>query len=160
MWREHLQVGWDTIKDIQKRDLQHRYKKPRLSKLKQIAIDEIAIGRGHRYLTVVLNLETGAVVFVGEGKGADALDPFWKRLRASRAKVEAVATDMSAAYIEAVTRCLPHATLVFDRFHVMKLCNDKLAALRRQLYREATEAGKAGLKGVRWLRSKRPENLQ
>src|ERR1700693_4086347 len=127
----HLQVGWDTIKDMQKRDLYRRFRKPRLCKLKQIAIDEIAIGAGHRYLTVVLNLVTGVVVFVGEGKGADALDPFWRRLRASRAKVAAVATDMSAAYIGAVTRCLPDATLVFERFHVMKLVNDKLSALRR-----------------------------
>ena len=157
---QHLDVSWDTIKDIQKRDLHRRFKKPRLRKLKQIAIDEICIGAGHRYLTIVLNLETGAVVFVGDGKGADALKPFWRRLKASRAKVEAVATDMSAAYIGAVTRCLPDATLVFDRFHVMKLCNDKLAALRRQLYRDATEAGKAVLKGVRWLLVKRPENLE
>jgi transposase len=156
----HLQVGWDLIKDIQKRDLHRRFRKPRLRKLKQIAIDEIAIGAGHRYLTVVLNLETGAVVFVGEGKGADALDPFWKRLRASRAKVEAVATDMSAAYVGAVTRCLPDATLVFDRFHVMKLVNDKLTALRRQLYAQASAEHQQVLKGVRWLLVKRPENLE
>src|SRR5712691_1797079 len=156
---QHLDVSWDTIKDIQKRDLHRRFKKPRLRKLKQIAIDEICIGAGQRYLTIVLNLETGAVVFVGDGKGADALKPFWKRLKAARAKVEAVATDMSAAYIEAVTHNLPHATLVFDRFHVMKLCNDKIAALRRQLYRQATAADKAVLKGVRWLLVKRPENL-
>jgi len=155
----HLGVSWDTIKDIQKRDLHRRFKKPRLRQLKQIAIDEICVGAGHRYLTVVLDLLTGAVVFVGDGKGADALKPFWKRLKAARAKVEAVATDMSAAYIEAVTHHLPHATLVFDRFHVMKLCNDKIAALRRQLYRQATEADKAVLKGVRWLLVKRPENL-
>src|SRR6202035_1364555 len=118
---KHLGVSWDTIKDIQKRDLHRRFQKPRLRQLKQIAIDEICVGAGHRYLTVVLDLRTGAVVFVGDGKGADALKPFWKRLKAARAKVEAVATDMSAAYIEAVTHHLPHATLVFDRFHVMKL---------------------------------------
>src|SRR5712671_3612430 len=100
---EHIGVGWDTIKDIQKRDLHRRFKKPRLRQLKQIAIDEICVGGGHRYLTVVLDLLTGAVVFVGDGKGADALKPFWKRLKAARAKVEAVATDMSAAYIKAVT---------------------------------------------------------
>lgn len=71
---QHLGVSWDVIKDIQKRDLQRRFRKPRLSKLKRIAIDEIAVAKGHRYLTVVLNLDTGAVLFVGEGKGAAALD--------------------------------------------------------------------------------------
>ncbi len=44
----HLEVSWDTIKDIQKRYLEKRFKKPRLGKLKQIAIDEIAIGKGQR----------------------------------------------------------------------------------------------------------------
>src|SRR5271167_4508272 len=99
---EHLQVSWDTIKDIQARSLQRRFGKPKLHKLKEIAIDEIAIGKGHRYVTVVLNLLSGAVVFVGDGKGAAALEPFWKRLRRSHAKVVAVATDLSKAYIRAV----------------------------------------------------------
>jgi transposase len=156
----HLQVSWDVIKDIQKRDLQHRYRKPRLGKLKQIAIDEICIGRGHRYLTVVLNLETGAVVFVGDGKGADALEPFWKRLKAARAKIEAVATDMSAAYIQAVRDHLGDAVHVFDHFHVIKLFNEKLSAFRRELHREATDSmHKEVLKGTRWLLLKNPENL-
>jgi hypothetical protein len=50
----------------------------------------------------VLDLDSGAVVFVGDGKGADALNPFWKRLRASHAKIKAVATDMGLPYIQAV----------------------------------------------------------
>ena len=84
---EHLQVSWDTIKEIQATSLQRRFGKPKLKKLKQIAIDEISIGKGHRYLTVVLDLISGAVVFVGDGKGAESLEPFWRRLRAALAKV-------------------------------------------------------------------------
>ncbi len=80
---DHLGVSWDVIKDIQRRHLLRRYARPRLKNLRQIAIDEISVGRGHRYLSVVLDLESGAVVFVGAGKGADALEPFWKRLRGS-----------------------------------------------------------------------------
>jgi transposase len=99
----HLGVGWDVIKDIQKRDLSRRFAKPKLKHLRHIAIDEIAVAKGHRYLTVVMDLDSGAVVFVGDGKGADALKPFWKRLRPSRAKIEAVAMDMSAAYRGAVS---------------------------------------------------------
>ena len=64
---DHLQIGWDTIKDIQAKNLQRRFAKPKLHKLKQIAIDEINIGKGQRYLTIVLDLLTGAVVFVGDG---------------------------------------------------------------------------------------------
>ncbi len=156
---EHLLVGWDTVKDIVKRNLERRFKKPRLHKLRRIAIDEISIGHGHRYLTVVLDLATGAIVFVGEGKGAEALDPFWKRLRASHARVKAVAIDMSKAYIKAVSRNLPKAAIVFDRFHVVKLFNEKLSNFRRKLYRTATEAHKKILKGTRWLLLKLPDNL-
>src|SRR3954471_10063960 len=67
----HLDVGWDLIKDIQKRDLSRRYAKPKLKHLRALAIDEIAVAKGHRYLAVVMDLESGAVVFVGNGKGAD-----------------------------------------------------------------------------------------
>lgn len=157
---KHLQVSWDTIKDIQAHALQRRFGKPKLHKLKQIAIDEIAVGKGHRYLTVVLNLLTGAVVFVGDGKGVEALQPFWGRLRRARAKVVAVATDMSKAYIRAVRANLPRAVHVFDHFHVIKLFNDKLSALRRELYAQLTsDSERKLLKGTRWLLLKNPENL-
>jgi transposase len=156
----HLDVSWDTIKDIQKRDLSRRYAKPKLKHLRRIAIDEIAVAKGHRYLTIVMDLESGAVVFVGDGKGADALAPFWKRLRPSKAAIEAVAMDMSAAYRGAVSAHLPKATIVFDHFHVIKLYNDRLSQLRRDLHREATEKmHKDVLKGTRWLLLKNPENL-
>jgi transposase len=156
----HLEIGWDVVKDIQKRSLGKRFRNVKLKHLRRIAIDEIAIGRGHRYLTVVLDLVSGAVVFVGDGKGADALKPFWKRLNCARAKIEAVAMDMSPAYISAVSTYLPRAILVFDHFHIIKLFNEKLSDLRRDLYREAADKlHKNVLKGTRWLLLKNPENL-
>jgi transposase len=156
----HLDVSWDIIKDIQKRNLQRRFGKPKLKNLKEIAIDEIAIGKGHAYFTVVLDLRSGAVVYVGDGKGVEALTAFWKRLRAARAKVKAVASDMSKAYIRAVRDNLPKAVHVFDHFHVIKLYNEKLTAFRRELFRELTDEGQRQiLKGTLWLLLKNPENL-
>src|SRR3954451_20949790 len=156
----HLNVSWDVIKDIQKRDLSRRYARVKLKHLRRIAIDEIAVGKGHRYLTIVMDLESGAVVFVGDGKGADALKPFWNRLRPSRAKIEAVAMDMSAAYRGAVSTHLKGAVIVFDHFHVIKLFNERLSELRRAVYREATDVmHKDVLKGTRWLLLKNPEDL-
>jgi transposase len=159
---EHLGVSWDLIKDIVKRDLARRFAKPKLKHLRPIAIDEIAVAKGHRYLTIVLNRETGAVVFVGDGKGADALKPFWKRFRGSqaKAKIQAVAMDLSPAYGQAVRTHLPEAKIVFDRFPVIKLFNEKLTALRRALYHEVTDLmAKQVLKGSRWLLLKSAENL-
>lgn len=161
MWdvAQHLGVSWNLVKALLKEALRRRYGRPRLKDLRLLAIDEISIGGGQRYLTVVLDLETGAVVFVGDGKGAEALDPFWRRLKSARACIEAVAIDMSQAYINAVRAHLPQATLVFDHFHVVKLMNDKLADLRRDLQRQADAEDKAVLKGTRWLLLKAPENL-
>ena len=143
----HLNVGWDLIKDIQKRDLTRRYAKPKLKRLRDIAIDEIAVAKGHRYLTVVMDLVSGAIVFVGDGKGADALKPFWKRLRPSKARIEAVAMDMSAAYWGAVMTHLPKAKIVFDHFHVIKLFNEKLSDLRRVVPRGHRGDEEAGAQG-------------
>jgi transposase len=156
----HLGVSWDVIKDIQKRYLLRRFARPRLKHLRRIAIDEISIGRGQRFLTVVLDLDSGAVVFVGKGRGKASLEPFWKRLRSSRAKVHAVATDMSPAYILAVHDNLPKAIHVFDRFHVMKLFNERLADLRREVQRSIENVEhRRLLKGTLWLLLKNPENL-
>ena len=83
-----------------------------------------------------------------------------RKCSSSGAKIRAVATDMSAAYIAAVQKNLPHARLVFDRFHIVKLMNEKLTELRRQLYREAEgPLGKSVLKGIRWLLLMNPDKL-
>jgi transposase len=157
----HLQVSWGTVKAIAKSNLQRRFARVDLSRLRQIAIDEIYVGKSH-FLTIVLDLESGAVVHVADGKSGQALAPFWRRLeRAKRiGQIEAVAMDMSAAFAQAVRENLPNAVIVFDHFHLIKLYNEKLTALRRELQREATDKlHQAAIQGTRWLLLKNPENL-
>lgn len=96
-------------------------------------------------MLVALDIDTGAVIFVGDGKGGDALDFFRQKLRHSKAKAKAVAMDISPAYVGAVLNHLPKATTVFDHFHVTKFFNNKLCDLRRDLNRmnhkkESTQA--------------------
>ncbi len=157
---KHLHLSWDIIKSIQKRYLEKKYRSPDLSKLKRMAIDEIYIGK-RGYLTVVMDILSGAVVFVGDGKGGDALDPFWKRLRRYRkTKIEAVAIDMSPAYIKAVRDNLKDAVVVFDHFHVIKMFNEKLSTFRRELHNNTVNKGERKLlKGTRWLLLTAQENL-
>jgi transposase len=155
-----VNVSWDTVKNIQKGYLAKKYKNPSLKKLNKIAIDEIYLGKKTKYLTVVMDLKTGAVVFVGSGKSSDALTPFWKRLKRSKAKIKAVAMDMGRAYIKAVRENLPESVIVFDHFHVVKLYNEKLTKLRRDLQSEAEDSlEKDVLKGTRWLLLKSAEKL-
>ena len=155
----YIGVSDTMVRGIDKKYLSRKFGKPRLRHLEIIAIDEIYVGKKNKYFTIVIDWVTGGIVFVGDGKGEKALKPFWKRLRGSKAKIKAVATDMSSAYYSAVLKNIPNAKHVFDRFHIVKLMNDKLTTLRRDLQREADVMGKKTLKGLRWLLIKHEENL-
>jgi transposase len=144
-------LSWDTVKQIHKEKLKRKFKRIKLKNVRQIAIDEVCIGRPRKFLTIVLDLETGQVLHIGKGKGGNALKGFWRRLSHSKAKIQAVSTDMASGYMSAVREHLPEAVLVIDRFHLVKYMNDKLTTLRRQLAREAEESEKELLKGTRWL---------
>ncbi len=102
------------------------------------------------------------LVFVGDGKGSEALEPFWARLRRYRkVKIGAVAMDMSPAYIRAVRENLKKAVIVFDHFHVIKMMNEKISDFRRQLHNITTDKlQRSVLKGTRWLLLTARENLE
>ena len=147
------------IKDIHKAQLKRLYDKPSLKNLTAIAIDEFYAGRKTGYYTFVLDLATGAIVHVGRGKGGDALKDFWGRLRRRKHNIRAVAMDMSPAFISAAREHLPEADLVFDPFHVVKLMNEKIDQVRRDLCRELQDDDRSFIKGNRWLLLKGAENL-
>lgn len=149
---DHLGMSWNTVKEINKGYLRRKYGKPGLDGLKYIGIDEFAVKKGHVYMTIVADLESGQVVYVGDGKGKDALDGFWKRLSRSKCNIKAVSTDLSGAFISAVREHLPDATLVFDHFHVIKLANDALDKVRIDTYKELDSKEKSSaIKGLRWI---------
>ena len=153
-------LGWDNVKEIHKRYLRRKYRSFNLKNVRYLAIDEVYLGKKRKYITIVLDLQTGRVIHVGQGKGKDALEGFWRRLKRSKAKIQAVATDMASGYIAAALEHLPKADLVLDHFHIVKWFNENLSLLRRQLYHQATDMQKAVLKGSRWLLLKAPENLK
>lgn len=157
---KHLSLSWDTVRDIEKTSLQREFACPPLKGVRRIAIDEIAVKKRHNYLTIVMCLDSGRVIFVGDGRDRKALKPFWRRLKQSRVKIEAVATDMSPAYRAAIRKNLPDAVHVHDRFHIVKQFNEQLTKLRRRLQNAAVgRPAKDALKGLRFVLLKRRENL-
>lgn len=152
-------LSWDTVKSITKARLAKDYGKPRLADVRYLAIDEIHLGPKRRYYTIVLDLGDGRILWAAAGRGKAALRGFWPRLRRAKAKILAVATDMSAAYWSAVLEYLPGAALVFDKFHVLKLMNERLDELRREMVREAEGPLKLQIKGTRFLLLRNPLNL-
>jgi transposase len=152
-------LSWDTVKTITKTHLARDYGKPALREVRYLGIDEIHLGSKKRYFTIVIDLEDGRILWAKPGRGGAALQGFWPRLRRAKAKIKAVATDMSAAYWSAVLDHLPDVALVFDKFHVIKLMNERLDDLRRQMVREAEGPFKLRIKGTRFLLLRNPENL-
>ena len=147
-----LQVFWDVVLNIHMEFLQSNYSNPDLSTLRHISIDEFATHKGHVYKTIVVDLNNGHIVYVDDGNGKNALDGFWEHLGNNKEHIQAVCTDLSAAYTRAVSEHLPNAALVVDHFHVTKLMNEKLDLLRRKLWHVEKDVNKRKvIKGTRWL---------
>ena len=153
-------LSWDTVKSITKTHLARDYGKPALAQVRYLGIDEIHLGKKSRFFTIVIDLEDGRILWAASGKGKVALRGFWRRLRAAKAAIKAVAIDMSGAYWSAVLERLPGVPVVFDRFHVVKLMNERLDQLRRQMVIEAEGPLKLHIKGTRFLLLRNPENLE
>jgi transposase len=153
-------LSWDTVKTITKTHLAKDYGKPALRGVRYLGIDEIHLGKKTRFYTIVLDLEDGRILWAKPGRGQAALRGFWRRLRMAKANIKAAATDMSAAYWSAVREHLPAAALVFDKFHILKLMNERLDDLRREMVREAEGPLKLKIKGTRFLLLRNPKNLR
>jgi len=148
----HLGVSWDTVKEIHSTYLERHYSPPSLEGVENIGIDEFAVRKGHVYKTIVVDLDSGRVLYVGDGKGADALAKFWRKVKRKGIKIKHVATDLSAAFIASVMENCPEAVHVFDHFHVVKLMNEKLDDIRRKVYNMEKDVNKRKvLKGTRFL---------
>lgn len=156
----HLNVGWDLVKDIVKRRLRRVVSKRNWKDLSRVAIDEIAIRRGHEYLTVVLDLETGRVVYVEEGKDHEALEGFFRKIKRAGADLDAIAVDMSTGYRKAIRKYAPEGIdIVYDKYHLVASMNDTIDAIRRQEQRRLKGEDKDVLKGTRYLLLYGKENL-
>lgn len=153
-------MSWNTLKEIQKKYLEKQYGKPRLKGVRYIAIDEFAVQKGHKYMTVVYDLEAGRAIYITEGRESEGLNKFWKRIKCSGAEIKAVAMDMWPAYLKSVMDNNIKVKIIFDRFHIISKMNGVLDETRRRLYREETEINKREIvKGTRWLLLKREDNL-
>ena len=155
-----LGVGWSLVKEIFKRHMQRKQKKLSLRGVRYIAVDEISIHTGQQFMTVVLDLETGRVLHAVEGRSADVLMPFFRRLKAAHAKLRAVAMDMWPAYLLAANKEIPKVPVVHDRYHIVALANEAIDETRREICRALEPAERKQLKGTRFLLLRRELSLR
>lgn len=148
-------LAWRTVKDMDCSHLEGTLPalNPRdITGVRVLGVDEVARAKGQTYVTVVYDLDSGDLLWVGDGKNAESLAVFLAELPQETVDgIEAVAMDMGPAFQAAVRAQLPNATIVFDRFHVMKLYSDLIRNVRKSEFRKADVEGKQVIKGSLYL---------
>ena len=138
-----LGVSWDLVKQIHEKKLKSLYAYIDLRQVRYIAIDEFSIKKGHVYMSIIIDMETGRILHAVEGRRKEDIAPFFKKLAKKADKLQAIAMDMSHSYTAAALEYLPHVDIVFDRFHVSAQVNQALDTLyRRQLHHLAKSGQK------------------
>lgn len=157
-----LRITWDEAHHLMTRAVERgRAAKGELG-LRRMGVDEKAVAKGHQYFTLVTNLDTGTVEYVGEERKTDSLNAFFVKLTPEqRESIEAVAMDMWEPYQTSVHTHVPKASekIVFDRFHIMQHMGRAVDAVRKQEHRQLRAAGDDTLVGSKYLWLYSYENL-
>ena len=161
---QHYGLGWNTVKRIHKARLQEDLEPADLSGITVIGMDEFAIQKRHRYDTVIVDMDTKRVLWVGRGRGREDIRPFFRLLgKESCQKLEAVAMDMNGAYEEEVRAHCPHIAIIYDLYHVKaKYHRDVLERVRiDELGRvKGGQPGRKVTQGQRWLLLRNRHNIK
>lgn len=169
---KYYDIDWRTIKNLEKKYLGKKFTRIPLSHVSTIGIDEIHVHKKadeekgkDKFITVVRDLISGAVLFIGQGKSSDTLAPFQKKLKRAGAQIEFIAMDMSKAFTSWAENNHPKALIIYDHFHVIKRMNKTVNDVRKRICTELSKPAKhesdeekiirkekaKGLKGKRFL---------
>lgn len=148
-----LRIPKSTLSDLLHRVIKRLRDGHRIRGLKTIGIDEISYCKGHKYATIVYDIDRSRVVWAGPGKGRETIDDFFNNnlSKYQKKKIKWATCDMSQAYIGAIKHHCPNATLVLDRFHIAKALNNAVDEVRKEQWRQADPDERKALKGLRWL---------
>jgi transposase len=150
---ELLHLPKSTLSDLLHNAISRIREGHRIRRLRTIGIDEISYAKGHKYATIVYDLERSCVVWIGPGKGRETIDRFFTEVLSpeQRARIRWACCDMSEAYMGAIRTHCPNATMVLDRFHIVKALNVAVDEVRKEQWRITTESQRKVLKGLRWI---------
>ena len=165
-WKEvavTFSVSWERVYESVKHAVSWGLKHRDLDDVEAIGIDEVQWHRGHKYQTLVYQIDEGCkrLLWIGPDRTAKTLLRFFRFLGKQRsAKLQFVCSDMWQAYLKVIAKKVPHALHVLDRFHVMQKMSKAIDKVRAAEARQMKEDGyEPLLTGSRWLLLKRPENL-
>ena len=154
-----LRITWDEAWGIKERAVQRGLARRTAEPIRYLGVDEKAITKGHRYLTIVADLVRQRALFLNDDRETESLDAFWPTCTpAQLASIEAVAMDMWDPYIQSVRTHVPRgaAKIVFDKFHIVKHLHEAVDKVRRTEHRRLRRAGDTRLTGTKYLWLRRP----
>lgn len=157
-----LNVDWHACWSIQERAVERGFKRKPHAIPQRIGVDEKSFARGHKYETLVYDLDKGTVEHVCDDRGQESLEAYYKQFTQDKlAGVKAVAMDMWDPFIAATKAYIPDAEkkIVFDRFHVMKYVVDAVDKVRKQENDSLRKEKNDILKGTKYLFLWSKENI-
>lgn len=149
-----LRISWDEAWHLMDRAVKRGRAAKGSDTARQIGIDEKAIAKRHRYMTLVCDLDASTVEYIGEGRHEASLAAYFESLtETQREAIEAISLDMWPAYIGACRRHVPDADgkMVFDRFHIMRHVLDAVDKVRKQEHKTLLKAGDERLSRSKYL---------
>jgi len=157
-----LRITWDEAWGIKGRAVKRGLARRGQEGVPHLGVDEKAIAKRHRYLTLVADLDRNRVLYVADDRKQDSLDGFWPTLTPpQRASITAVAMDMWEPYVQSTRAALPaaDAKIVFDKFHVVKHLHAAVDLVRRAEHRARRRTGDDRLTGSKYLWLMRPRDM-
>jgi len=157
-----LRISWDEAWTLMERAVQRGLRRKPTTAVLHLGVDEKAIARGQTYLTLVNDLDRGAVEYIADDRRKSSLDKYYRSLSPERrAGIQAIAMDMWEPYLLSTREHVPNADakIVFDRYHVMSHMGKAVDAVRRQEQRALRAAGLEILTGSKYLWLYGEENL-
>lgn len=159
-----FRTSWDSVFRAVERAVEWGLENRSLDGIESLGIDEIARAKGHKYLTLVYQIDKGLrrLLWIGEDRKECTLRGFFSWFGADRSeKIKAVCSDMWKPYLKVIKDCLPGAINVLDRFHIVANMNKAVDAVRAQEARKmAADGFDPVLTKSKWILLRRRANLK
>jgi transposase len=156
-----MRITWDEIDGIMMRAVARGMVRRQKSIVRFIGIDEKSIRKGHKYFTIVSDLQSQKVLWIGRGRKRETIDAFWKTLTTEQlAGIEGISMDMWAPFFDSAVANVPDgkSKIVFDKFHIAKYLGEALDQTRKRMSTDVS-IDRTALKGRRWLLLRNPRKM-
>jgi transposase len=155
-----LGLSWDQVHNIQSRAVERGLERRKLTKMRNVGIDEKSFLKGHEYASLMVDIDGERVVDVVEGRTLEAANELWSKVPEKvKSKVDAVATDMWDAFITSTKVNAPQADIVHDKFHISNYLNEAVDKVRKAEHKTLMRDGDETLKGKKYLFLKKTESM-